>query len=334
MKYRTLGIAGTAKNTGKTTTMAAVMSEIRRTMPDLRVAITSIGYDGEYLDNVTGLPKPRVMMQEGDLAAVSKLCLKYSRAKLEVIEDSGIMSAMGPILIGRITRPGKLVIAGPNKRVEVRQMLSRLKDLGADLTIVDGALGRIVPMCEVESLILATGASRHADIPRLAEEARCMSDVLAMPAMEAPEVSVNPILTQDDADTLFRALKAKDSVLVRGLIGPAYLQQLAEHAEEFSGKSLVLETPISLLPAGDLPEMHNSLMTIQQKGITLGTTKPVRLVAVTVNPYYPRYRYNRNDYEPAYVDREELHKAITDAVTAPVFDVVHQGASGLLKLLQ
>ena len=141
----TIGIAGTAKNTGKTTTMSAMIAELRKSHPQLRLALTSIGYDGEYLDNVTGLPKPRIEMQVGELAAVAEECLRYSRAKLEVLQKTDIMTAMGPILIGRVTKAGKLVVGGPNKRVELRRVLKMLAELGAGLTIVDGALGRIVP---------------------------------------------------------------------------------------------------------------------------------------------------------------------------------------------
>jgi hypothetical protein len=54
-----VGIAGTAKNTGKTTTLSAIMGEARKE-PALVLGLTSIGYDGEGFDNVTGLPKPRI----------------------------------------------------------------------------------------------------------------------------------------------------------------------------------------------------------------------------------------------------------------------------------
>lgn len=330
----TIGIAGTAKNTGKTTTMSAMIAELRKSHPQLRLALTSIGYDGEYLDNITGLPKPRVEMREGDLAAVAKGCLKYSRAKLDILEDSGLMSAMGPILIGRVKKAGKLVIAGPNKKVEVRQILDRLSDLGSSLTIVDGALGRIVPMCEVDSLILSTGASRHADIERLAEETKYIDGILSLPKFDQPEAEVPAVLGNEDYDRLTAALAANDSVLVHGLVGFTCLERLAHEANAFVDKTLVMDSPMALLPIGEILETGRLLGGLREQGLKLATARPVRLIAVTVNPYYPKYRYNRQDYEPEYVDKAALLEAISHVTSAPVFDVVGQGAESLLELLR
>lgn len=336
MTNRTLGIAGTAKNTGKTTAMSALMAQLRRTRPDIRLAITSIGYDGEYLDNVTGLPKPRIEMREGDLAAVAERCLIYSRAKMEVLEKPGIMTAMGPLLIGRITRAGKLVVGGPNKRGEVRSVLKRLGELGAELTIVDGALGRIVPLCEVDALILSTGASRRTDIKRLAEETHAMTSILTLP--ELPPLgraeSVPAVLSQPDYEALKERLSALDSVYIQGILGGVYLTELSKEAEAFSGKRILFENPMALLPIGDPPQVLERIEAIRSAGVTLGVCKSVRLVAVTVNPYYPRFRYSKNYYEPAYVDKEALHAAIAGSVgSIPVFDVMQQGAAQLTERL-
>ena len=62
-----LGIAGTAKNTGKTTTTNAILACLRKR--GIAVFLTSIGYDGENLDNVTGLPKPKIPVEPGDIIA-------------------------------------------------------------------------------------------------------------------------------------------------------------------------------------------------------------------------------------------------------------------------
>jgi uncharacterized NAD-dependent epimerase/dehydratase family protein len=75
---KTLGIAGTAKNTGKTTTLQAVVRAIRRS--GTGVYLTSIGYDGEEVDTVTGLPKPKVVVEEGDMVATALSFLRSSPA--------------------------------------------------------------------------------------------------------------------------------------------------------------------------------------------------------------------------------------------------------------
>ncbi len=48
---------------------------------------------------MTGLPKPRIVVHEGDIAAVAQSCLRASEAVIEVLEDTGIQTGMGHILI-------------------------------------------------------------------------------------------------------------------------------------------------------------------------------------------------------------------------------------------
>ena len=70
---------------------------------------------------------------------------------------------------------------------------------------------------------------------------------------------------------------------------------------------------------------------LRQAGVTLGVLHPVSLYAVTVNPYYPKYRIKSKDYEPAYVDRDALLAAVSEATgDVPCFDVVQQGAAEIL----
>jgi molybdopterin-guanine dinucleotide biosynthesis protein len=53
-----LGVLGTAKNTGKTTTLNALL----KCLSEKLLALTSIGFDGEDLDHITCLPKPNVFV--------------------------------------------------------------------------------------------------------------------------------------------------------------------------------------------------------------------------------------------------------------------------------
>ena len=49
---KAIGILGTAKNTGKTTTFNFLLEWSN--LKSIRVGLTSIGYDGEDIDNITG----------------------------------------------------------------------------------------------------------------------------------------------------------------------------------------------------------------------------------------------------------------------------------------
>lgn len=327
---KSIGIAGTAKNTGKTTTLSAIMDLLKQC--GVSLALTSIGYDGEAMDNVTGLPKPRIVVHEGDIAAVAQSCLRASEAVVEVLEDTGIQTGMGHILIGRVKKGGKLVLAGPNKRRELREVLDRLSAYGAALCIVDGALNRMAPLVEVDGLILATGAARHTDIARLARESGIILEFFSMPAIEA-EGRVGEILsvfTENGYDALLKEFDGLDTLYVTGVIACEYLNKLARR-KSIDGKRLIFGDPVKLLLAGSPEDAYGSLCMLREAGAQIGVVHPIQTLAVTVNPYYPQFRYSSGDYDAAYVDKEELLAAITAAVPAPCYDVVRQGAEGITR---
>jgi hypothetical protein len=48
------------------------------------------------------------------------------------------------------------------------------------------------------------------------------------------------------------------------------------------------------------------------------------LKLITVNPFYPRYRYSTHDYEAAYVDKEKLRESVGRLVQTPVVNVLDE----------
>ena len=111
MPGKTLGIAGTAKNTGKTTTLTTILQEVDRF--DLTVGITGIGYDGEEKDNVTGLPKPRVNLKPGQYLVTTRRCLQAGTAGYRILAETEMMTPLGKLVYARIQKEGLVVVAGP-----------------------------------------------------------------------------------------------------------------------------------------------------------------------------------------------------------------------------
>jgi len=172
-----LGIAGTAKNTGKTTTLQAVVRFLREMRTG--VYLTSIGYDGEEVDTVTGLPKPKVVVEEGDMVATALPLLKASPARFTRLEYTGVDCALGPVYSGVATSPGRVVLAGP---LSTRDVATVLKSAPTErVVLLDGAFSRLAPMVLADALILATGAARSPDARRIAAEMEALSSVFGLP---------------------------------------------------------------------------------------------------------------------------------------------------------
>ena len=336
MKTLVVGIAGTAKNTGKTTALSALLAEIRQRPEAPLPALTSIGYDGESFDNVTGLPKPRIEVAEGELLAVAERCLFSGSAALEVIETTDIQTPLGKIALGRVTRPGKIVLAGPNNRRDLARIISLFEEQNVPLAIVDGALSRIAPLVLAQALLLCTGAARHSDLDLLTEETKLVVDLLKTPVLEERGRVLEPpsVLNQSGFDNFIAAVTNADTIRLEGIFSQQYYPALAGQAKLLSGKRLIFSDSIKLMLSGEAARTCGLLKRLRENGAEVGLARPSNLAAITVNPYYPKYRYDLKEYEATYVDRDELLRRLSGCVEpVPCFDVVRQGGAPLYEAL-
>lgn len=350
-----LGIAGTAKNTGKTTVTAALIQELRARGAGFY--LTSIGYDGENLDNVTGLPKPRLHVEPGDVVATAEKCLAASTAGLDKMESTDIQTPLGRIYITKVTKGGLVVTAGPNKSAEVRELATMFSRLGPGVTIFDGALNRIAPMVETDGFILATGASRTNNIPRLARETSAiwkLSTLASVPrSMEIAagrlsqvtmldadldimkEWPLTSLLTEQDLDFVLAEPMTKYCYLyVPGVVGEKVMQALASRLtcqpRQFI---LAFADPMKLMVGGNPLEYFALIEAVERTGAVVGVVKRVPLLAVTINPFYPEYRVESKAYEPAFVDFARMQITVQKSVQVPVYNVVRQGVQGLVDIV-
>ncbi|MBE3588654.1 MAG: hypothetical protein IMW93_08905 [Thermoanaerobacteraceae bacterium] len=351
MKKFTVGIVGTAKNTGKTTTTIALLNHFY----DLGtpVGLTSIGYDGETVDNVTGLPKPRLFVRPGLLAATAEKCLAAGSAGVRVLDRLDISTPLGRITCGRVEREGLLVVAGPNQTRYVRTIIDYFYRHGVQLVILDGALNRIVPMAEADGMILATGAAFNQDIFQVAMHARHVSVICnrprVIPLPEGVPADGRAVIWSPGGDvlafaggSLFReeqlqplqeAARQAVGFYCPGVIAPNCLKQLLEMP--FPPRTtFIFADPVKLIVGGDPAAAVHFIETVLDRGGAVGYRRPLPLVAVTINPFYPSYRYETGDYRPAYVDGEKLLREVSALAGVPVFDVMARGGDGPASLLE
>jgi len=331
MKPFCLGIAGTAKNTGKTTSLSALLTEIKQDKK-ITLALTSIGYDGETIDNVTGLPKPRVEAWEGCITAIAEKCMNFGSARLKPLITTDIMTPLGRIIIAEVVTGGKLVLAGPNSSGSLSKVLDIFGQMEINLAVVDGALSRIAPMSEADALILATGAAKNTDIEALALETKHIIDILQAAILEpiGEYIKTSSILSDIGYQRLLSSLETADTVLINGVFAENYLAHLSKQPLDLRGKRLIFPDPSKILISGDINRIYASLRSLEAAGAFWGVAKPITPLAVTVNPFYPRLRYTGKGYDPAYVNRELLYESISQKIKIPCFNTFLHGGSGLL----
>ena len=147
-KIHSLSLIGLSKNVGKTTTTNHLLETLigEKYYRSDELALTSLGLDGETTDALTGLPKPRYIPQTGLLVATTaELLLKVESegAQVERLLQLPGRTALGSVILARILRPGRLIIAGPTLLHDLRNAIDQLERLGTRLSIVDSAINRI-----------------------------------------------------------------------------------------------------------------------------------------------------------------------------------------------
>ncbi len=357
---RVIGVLGTAKNTGKTTTTNFILEWANT--EGVKASLTSIGYDGEDIDNITGLPKPRVYVKKGNVIATAEQCLSPSEAEIEVLEKTPINTSLGQVLIGKVLKEGLVVLAGPNKGKDLHYILQILKQQRSQLILVDGALNRMIPLIYCDALILATGASRYKDISLLVEEIKSISEIYKLPLREEQEVSNQEIRIQQKYITIFQkngikqqldghsliSQKTADWIIekidqdskeiyIPGIIQDQILKEMvSKYSKLLAGKIFLINNPVFLLVGSrDIGRLTGLVDEIQKSGIKLRLLHYLPILAVTINPFFPKYnRYGDQNYEIAWIDGQELYRKMCRNISLPVINIKEQGSEKLIFIIK
>lgn len=159
--FEVIGIMGLSKNAGKTTTLNKIIA----LYPHATIGLTSIGLDGERLDQVNYLPKPAVFVRRGMWVATTSTCLEHSDIPYEVLLETSHFTPIGRLMIVRVLNEGTLMIAGPSSNKALREVVSFMKS-SCEKILIDGAFNRMAfsSIDVMDGVILSAGASYSASM--------------------------------------------------------------------------------------------------------------------------------------------------------------------------
>ncbi len=341
-----LSLIGLAKNVGKTT----ATNHLLRTLLDeglyeaRELALTSLGLDGEAIDAMTGLPKPRYVPQADLLVATTAELLRQAEsegARFERLAQLPGRTALGSVVLARVQRPGRVVIAGPTLLRDLCSALDQFGIYGARLGIVDGAINRLGAAAPTvtDACILCVGASIAAT-PELA--ARRAADVfkrLLVPqsthsdayrkfqptarllcfypnipdskptsfnGLAEPENEARWIIDQvsHDEEVVYFLHGALTEELTRALLSQLPQQAAGQQAE------LVVEDATKIF-------CHSVTLTrLAARGLDVRVARAVRVLAITSNPYTPEYKCTPQHFLDALLrELPENYPSVIDVVS-------------------
>lgn len=315
-----VSVIGICKNAGKTTALRRLMAELG----EERLGLTSVGRDGEATDLATGTEKPELYLKAGDLFATARGLLPLCDATLEVAALTGTMTPLGEVAVFRTLSDGFVQLAGPSAAGQLPPLCKIFTDLGARRVLIDGAAGRkSLAGAGVEgAAILCAGASLDRSMERVVSETAHVCALFASPRPEDPGVQ-SAISRCEDRFALFTPhgerlelpadeggsprwsrLPREECVLwAAGAVTDPPLKALARRG-----------APLTLVTADATHVLagHGALELFLRTGGKLRVLRPLRLAAVTANPW-SAYGWH--------FDGSRFLAALQAAVSLPVINV-------------
>jgi hypothetical protein len=298
--YETISIIGLAKNAGKTVTLNYLIEEADNL--NIKTGITSTGRDGENTDLVTQTQKPSILVTEGMYVATAKKTLMLSNAKTEILETTGISTAMGEVIIVRVRQRGNIQIAGPVGTSDMKYVAGRLKYYGAEVVFIDGAIDRKAVSSPVitDACVIATGAVLSRDMKKVLEKTAHAVECYSLNEADGhvknilQKINKTCIISEDESvvvpdiktsitggKKISELIDEKSThVFVKGAVTSALLKDLWEN-KYLRGIKLIIEDGTKIFT--DI----NVWNEMRRKGLTVETMNTINVLAVTLNPVSP-----------------------------------------------
>jgi len=211
---RSIAVVGTAKNSGKTTAVAALCDQLQRRREG--IAVCTVGRDGESFDAIEGSAKPRIALRAGaTLATAATLATRHPA--LEILEVTAERGALGPIVIARVCAAGEYELAGPSSSAGMRRVVRRLGE-AASVRILDGAIDRVsVVSGGDDAIVVAAGATSPTFAASIEDARACVARLrLARVDGARPSVRIDGALTVAGARELITAGERRQVVVEDG----------------------------------------------------------------------------------------------------------------------
>ncbi|MDR0437166.1 MAG: hypothetical protein LBH22_02550 [Bacteroidales bacterium] len=329
-KFRSVSIVGMAKNTGKTTCLNYVIRRLQE--ESKKIALTSIGVDGEERDILYDTPKPRIVLHEGMVFVTSEQDFEQCEFPTEILSVSDRSTALGRLITAQAKGSGKVVLSGPSDSAWLQTTLMELPNYGVELTLVDGALSRmsLASPAVTDAMILCTGAACSPQLPELIRRTRfrCslidleQADDVLQKQLQTLENGIwvenptnrewgkigNSVFTFDNDNAPVRALRATPQrIYITGAITDHFFKSL--NAQKKHNTHLIITDFTKLFIT---PLTYDNFL---RNGGQINVLQKAKLLAVCTNPTSP---------EGAHLNPIALREQMQEALGVNVYDVVNE----------
>lgn len=325
LKYDSLSIVGLEKNTGKTECLKYVLDNMP--VESKPIAVTSIGIDGETVDQVTRTQKPEISLREGMYFGTSEMHYRQRRLVSELIDVSDETTSLGRVVTAKALTAGKILLSGPSSAFSLKRWMNEMRQHGIELVVIDGALSRLSSASPAvsQSMILATGAAYSANITTLVQKTAHVVDLVNLELTSTDNIGLlTPIdkgvwfidtdgvlhdlnaLTSLSQEIHFDGVEHCATLYVAGALVGTFLEKVRQNRNLRQVEIVVRDfTKIFVTP--------QQFKLFLKGGGRISVLQKSKLIAVTVNPTSPS----------GYVlDSDILCGKLSEAIGLPVYDLL------------
>lgn len=244
---RSLVVVGTGKNVGKTVVLRAIYRAC--VASGVVCGLTSIGRDGEAVDIVDALAKPRLWLEPQTVVATARDVLPRSPAS-EILALPPYVSAAGALAYARVRAAAHYELIGPPNASALRAVIEELLTF-VPRVLVDGAIDRIAALAGGDdAVVVACGAEAARTLDEAIDDVRALVVRLRTPRFE-------------DAD---------EKLVIEGALGAALTARLIQARER---RAIVVRDPTQIALTGKA-----ALHAFER--LTIRCERPLRVVAATI----------------------------------------------------
>ena len=324
LKHKSLSIIGMEKNTGKTECLNYIIKRLEE--EGKHPALTSIGIDGESLDQVTNTHKPEIELCPDSVFVTSETHFNSKKLDAEILYVSERRTSLGRLIIARAKSKGKVIFSGPPDTVWLKEIINQLEAFKVDIILIDGALSRksLGSPSITDSMILSTGAALSANINSLVKQTVYTHSLIQLPVYESN--LTNDLLKKNQGvfaladdevvdlgiqsaflleNKTDRLLKAGNTLFVSGVLNDKLVELLRAQKN-------VNEIEIVVKDFSRIFVKQQVLNSFLKKGGSIKVLLKTNLMAICVNPVAP------NGFV---LDSLKLRKMISEKTSLPVYDI-------------
>lgn len=188
LNYKSISFVGMEKNAGKTETLNYVISRLH--CFNKTFSVTSIGIDGETVDQVTATSKPKVYLYPGNRFVTSEKLYKNRQIVSCVESLSRNASALGRLVSAKCLSFGNVMLSGPTSTTELKELIDKMGQK-SDLCLIDGALSRksFASPSITQAMVLSTGAVVSGNLEKICRKTKFVCQMTKLP-------TVSPLLKE------------------------------------------------------------------------------------------------------------------------------------------